>query len=267
MCQQVEVKIQHQLPFRTEPYLLKLHGPGKHDTVRAEQQQQVRMGNAGASRTADAEVATSTLSRIRTQACVSDSTTAVPAMQPQRSQSEPHLTGHDTRQRPVSDAVFPDDEPAGQTALYEGTPATDTCSSGSRRDLRSRPDEAALQASVAVQGGHVRGRAQVASCDQVGWAGTKKTAMHERPHKLQTWFGIEAFITLIPCSYSRRVLNEEVQDSGHADTTMSPAVVHAKELPGIGTWVCAACLRTSFVNHSAGRRFAHCCGSALSCLK
>ncbi|KAK9915450.1 hypothetical protein WJX75_009358 [Coccomyxa subellipsoidea] len=33
--------------------------------------------------------------------------------------------------------------------------------------------------------------------------------VHDRPHKLQAWFGEDAFLTLIPSSYSRRILNEQ----------------------------------------------------------
>ena len=45
-----------------------------------------------------------------------------------------------------------------------------------------------------------------------GWAGCAPPgALLERPHKLQTWFGVRALVTLAPSSYSRRILNEQVR--------------------------------------------------------
>ena len=34
--------------------------------------------------------------------------------------------------------------------------------------------------------------------------------LREERHKLQTWFGVGSVLTLVPSSYTRRILNEQV---------------------------------------------------------
>ena len=53
-------------------------------------------------------------------------------------------------------------------------------------------------------------RAQKRARDD-GWAGIRPGAVLEGHHKVQTWLGLETFLSLEPASYSRRILNEQVK--------------------------------------------------------
>ena len=44
-----------------------------------------------------------------------------------------------------------------------------------------------------------------------GWPGIRPGAVLEGHHKVQTWLGLGAFLSLEPASYSRRILNDQVK--------------------------------------------------------
>ena len=53
-------------------------------------------------------------------------------------------------------------------------------------------------------------RAQKRARDD-GWPGIRPGAVLEGHHKVQTWLGLDTFLSLEPASYSRRILNDQVK--------------------------------------------------------
>lgn len=141
------------------------------------------------------------LSHAATQVTIHDSSDdAEPTLHTQRSQSEPSLLDADSSSGLV-DLRLADPSQAGilqQAASHCG-------------NQLQRPE--GLEGSADRQENVPRRLAHAVSSGRrrSGWAGVPKAAMQERPHKLQTWFGVDTFITMIPASYSRRVLNEQVK--------------------------------------------------------
>lgn len=199
---QVQVKLQHQLPFRSEAYLLTLHAPDNKKTSRSPP----ALGAA----------AQGTIPHTSTEVCIGEGH-ATRADNPQKTQSDPCLHGqHSYHPNTLSEASGIRDGHAGS---MESSPAADEQSMLIVDGGMHEDDEKSVAESggsmLAPAGSNAAARRLSAAMaglqDEMGWRGTQNRALRDRPHKLQAWFGIGYFITLIPSSYSRRILNEQVQ--------------------------------------------------------
>lgn len=194
---QIQVKLQHQLPFRNEAYLLTLHVPVSKHSNREDSRQSSGSRAAPSSR----------LAHSRTETSIADSEAASAQFPAEKAQSDSCLSGHDQEHAvPVIDASERADAELGEL-FFDTSPAqeqTEPLPEGEQQDIGDSP-----RRGFSWQGRSSKGPAATVLQDN-GWQGSHYYALQDRAHKLQAWFGLDAFLTLIPSSYSRRILNEQV---------------------------------------------------------
>ncbi|BDA43382.1 Rab3 GTPase-activating protein catalytic subunit [Coccomyxa sp. Obi] len=193
---EIQVKLQHQLPFRNEAYLLTLHVPVSKQCSEEDSRQS----------SAAAAAPTSRLAHSRTETSIADSEAASAQFPAEKAQSDSCLSGHDQEYAvPVIDASEAADAELGEV-FFDTSPAQDPTAplpEGEQQDTGDSPGR-----SFTWQGRSAKGPAATVLQDN-GWQGAHYYALQDRAHKLQAWFGLDTFLTLIPSSYSRRILNEQ----------------------------------------------------------
>ena len=155
-----------------------------------------------------------TIPHIRTEACIADDH-AASALATEKSHSDPCLRGLD------KEHTSPANSASGTTDASNGDVVFMSASADDQHSLIDvAPSRSASPSGAFTQGSNA-GRQQEAplvALQDAGWRGVQTRALADRPHKLQAWFGVDAFLTLIPSSYSRRILNEQV-GFGHCPTS------------------------------------------------
>jgi hypothetical protein len=195
---QVHVKLQHQLHFRQEAYLLILHIPEDEEKLRdISKQQPIAAAQANT---------TASIPHIRTEACIAEDHAQSP-LATEKSRSDPCLSGLDNEQ------AVPAVGASGTTDASNGDVAFMSSSADDQSGLiDAAPSRTAIPSGAFAQKSNVGSQQEApqAALQKSGWQGVQTRALQDRPHKLQAWFGEDAFLTLIPSSYSRRILNEQV---------------------------------------------------------
>ncbi len=153
-----------------------------------------------------------TIPHIRTEACIADDHAPGPST-PEKAHSDPCLSGLDSgHTAAVIDLSGSSDAESGDVILVSSS-ADDQGSLGAEgQDLGNAPSRTSLISRAFGSDARDAGGKQaaaVAALQDSGWQGVQRQALQDRPHKLQAWFGVDAFLTLIPSSYSRRILNEQ----------------------------------------------------------
>ena len=187
---QVQAKIHHRLPFRTEPYLLTLHLGGNSGSQQGQQQQDHSVPSISlASTPAPSELAAAERAPADDDLLPEGGDLSLPDLS-----SEPldELDGAAPAHAPHAGRL-----PGSQADLSAHAIAR------SHEHLHNSDP----QLWAATQRGQV---APSSGSGGAGWQGPACACVQERGHKLQTWFGAGAVLSLVPMSYSRRILNEQV---------------------------------------------------------
>ena len=181
------MKIHHRLSFRTEPYTLTLHLPDNG------------IGRAAPSASLPSTAAPSERA-------------SEPAVGRERRDGSSIPDSPSAEQQSVVADWEPADEPdaSAQYEALNGSAAvigTEVASVVEQREWHDHGSHPRLwpgkEGTAAAAGGPAQSQ---------GWPGCAAPgALLEQPHKLQTWFGVRALLTLAPSSYSRRILNEQVR--------------------------------------------------------
>ena len=147
------------------------------------------------------------LAHSRTETSIADSEAENAQFPAEKTQSDSCLSGHDRDHAiPVIDASGTAD-PEVEEHFFDTSPAQDQSaplSDGEQQDIGDSQTR-----GLTGQGRSAKGPAATVLQGN-GWQGSQYYALQDRAHKLQAWFGLDTFLTLIPSSYSRRILNEQV---------------------------------------------------------
>lgn len=165
----------------------------------------------------------SRLAHSRTETSIADSDAANAQFPAEKAQSDSCLSGHDQDHAvPVLDASETADAEVGEI-FFDTSPAqaqTTPLAEGEQQDIGDPP-----RRGFTWQGRSAKGPAATVLQGN-GWQGAHYYALQDRAHKLQAWFGLDAFLTLIPSSYSQRILNEQVGFSAIPQLAAPTAEAH-----------------------------------------